>query len=144
MSTTLQQLVDGIETRLATVTDLRIADYTPEQVNPPTAWVMIPPIENYRASFGRGYIVLEPVVRLVVSAAYSPEGQKALVEFAEWDGPRSIPAAFRDSGLETTALGGLVDQCWVKSFSGEGLLQVGALQYIGGTFTLGLIVQGKD
>lgn len=136
---TLQEIVDGIEARLATISGLRIADFTPEQVNVPTAWVMVPPIEDYRPVFKLGYLQLEPVVRLVVSAAYSRDGQKTLVEYADVTGTKSIPAVFEGSDA-ATSLGGLVGRCWVKSFSGEGLLSVGAGQYIGGTFTLGVSV----
>lgn len=122
----------GIESRLATITGLRVSEFVPDQVNPPQAIVGVPPIPEYRAAFARGIYRLEPTVTVLVSAALDRTGQLKLASYANATGASSIPAAIEAD--KTLGLAGV--ECLVKSFQPLGLEAVGALGYYGGVFTL--------
>lgn len=140
MAATIGQIVDGIEARLLTIPGLHVTDYSPDQTVYPAAFITVPEVDNYRATFGRGRVQLNPTVTVLTSASFDRIGQKALLSFAEWQGANSIPAAIEGD----TTLGGLVDDCVVESFAPLGLEQMGAVSAYGGVFQLRIIALGKD
>ena len=86
----------------------------------------------------QGTFELAPTVVILVSAALSRTGQMALAEYANPTGPQSVRNA-----IETDkTLGGVVDQCVVRSFRPLGLEEVGELPYFGGLFTLTVTAEG--
>lgn len=135
---TILQVMQGIETQLATISGLRTSEYMPDQVNPPIAIVGVPPIENYRQTMGRGRFQLEPQVFVLVSASLDTVGQAKLAGYANPTGATSIPAAIEAD----QTLGGVAETCVVDSFRPLGMEEVGALQYYGGVFDLRVIVLG--
>jgi hypothetical protein len=139
MAVTIEQIMLGIETRLATISGLRVAEYAPDQINPPQAIVGVPPVPDYRRTFGaEGYLNIEPTVTVLVSAALDRTGQMKLASYTDKTGGQSIYAAIEaDKTLGITGV-----ECIVKSFEPLGLRDVGALGYYGGVFRLACIATG--
>lgn len=135
----LTQLMDALEVRLKTVSGLRVTSESPGAVNPPAAFVGVPPVPEYRAAFGRGSVYLRdwPLV-VLTSSKLDRIGQRALAEYASWAGAKSIPLALEAD----KTLGGLVDDLVVQSFRPLGLDEVGVLQYFGGEFRVDMVMSG--
>jgi len=135
---TILQILQGIETRLETISGLRTTYYVADQINPPQAVVGVPPIESYRAAFGRGTFKLEPQVFILVGAQLDRVGQAALASYADVAGSNSIPAAIEGD----RTLGGVVQECVVDSFRPLGMEEVGLIGYYGGVFDLRVFASG--
>lgn len=135
---TIRQVLEGIETRLETISGLRVAAWVADQVNPPQAVIGVPPVPTYRSAFLRGNFLLEPTVTLLVSAALDRAGQLALADYANPTGALSVITAVEAD----KTLGGIVEECLVQSFQPLGLEQVGVIGYYGGIFQLRVIAQG--
>lgn len=135
---TILQVMQGIEGRLATINGLRTSEFVTDQVNVPMAVVGVPPVENYRITFGRGQFLVRPQVFILVSASLDRIGQTELAGFADASGPTSIPAAIEGD----RTLGGVVQECVVDSFRPLGWEEVGFIGYYGGVFDLRVIASG--
>jgi len=131
---TLEQIMLGIEVRLATIPGLRTSDTVPGQVNPPQAIVGVPPVDNYVTSLGGIRPTLAPTITILVSSAMDRVGQLALAAYADPSGAKSIPAAI----AADDSLGGVVGKggCQVSRFDPLGIEEVGLIGYYGGRFTL--------
>ncbi len=138
MASTIAQVMQGLETRLATITGLRVNDVIPDQVNPPAAFVGVPAIPSYRIAMGRSKYTIAPTITVLVSAAWDRAGQLALAGYANPTGSTSIIAAIE--GDKT--LGGVVDDCVVDDFAPLGLEEVGVIGYYGGRFNLRVVLSG--
>lgn len=138
MAPTIRQIMHGIEDRLNTVTGLRVGAIVQDQINPPQALVGVPPIPRYHGTMSKGTMELEPTVTVLTSAAYDRSGQLALADYANATGSLSIIAAIE--GDKT--LGGVVDDCTVRSFEPLGLQEAGLIGYYGGRFTLFCLASG--
>lgn len=144
MAPSLRDIMSGIETRLSTIDGLRVpADGQPDQINPPAAVVGIPAISDYHATMQRGRMVLAPTVLILVSAAVSRVGQMALAEYANPTGAKSVVTAVEAKTADGKALGGVAEDCVVRSFRPLGLEEVGELQFFGGLFTLMVVAVGS-
>ena len=128
---TLQQIMEGMEAVLATIDGLRTGAVGPDQINPPYAYVGVPPVTDYNTSLGEIRMALSPTVTVLVSAAVTRTGQFALAAYADPSGAGSIPAAFRAD----KTLGGVVGDCQLQRFDPLGLEEVAAIGYFGGRFT---------
>lgn len=136
---TIDQIVGGIETRLKTVTGLNVARYFFGSITPPMAIVGVPPVTDYHSTMGRGVITLEPTVHIFTGSASDVEGQRALADYVNPVGAKSIRAAIE--GDKT--LGGFALDCIVREFRPLNLEEYSALQYFGGVFTLQLYARGN-
>lgn len=136
---TILQIMQGIETRLATISGLRTRDISPDQISPPCAIVGVPPIPEYRATFGRGRFRLAPTVTVLTSAALDRAGQQKLAGYADPTGTQSIAAAIEAD----RTLGGIVEECHVIDFRPLGREEVGLIGYYGGEFTLHVMAPGR-
>lgn len=134
----VSELLTALEQRLLTVIDLRTAAYMADQVNPPMAVVGVPPIDNYRATFTRGKLTMEFQVYVLVSGALDRIGQQTLSEYMDVVGEKSIPLAIEGD----RTLGGLADDCVVRSFRPLGIEEVNAIGYYGGVFQVLVVVSG--
>lgn len=132
MAATIEAIMLGIEARLATIEGLRVTEFTPDSVIPPAAFVGVPPIPEYRSTFGRGIYTLQPTVTVVTSTALDRVGQMKLAGYANPTGSTSIAVAIEGD----RTLGGTVQECWVTAFRPTRLETVGGLQYYGGVFEL--------
>lgn len=140
MAPTIEQIMDGIETRLATITGLRVSDVSPGQISPPCAIVGVPSVTDYHATFGSARMKLDDLTVTVLVSAAAPDrvSQKKLAGYANPTGDTSVKAAIEAD----KTLGGVVDDCIVTSFRPLGLEEVGALGYYGGIFQLRAIAIG--
>jgi hypothetical protein len=128
---TIRAVLGAIETRLATIPGLRTSDYAPGQITPPQAIILAPPI-SYLVGYGTRRPILEVSVTVLVSAALDRVGQLALADYADPDGPLSIPATI----AADPTLGGVVGQAQVTSFEPLGSEDVGLLGYFGGRWNV--------
>jgi hypothetical protein len=139
MAPTIEQIMDGLEARLATISGLRVSDVSPGQINPPCAVIGVPPITEYHATFGSGRMTLNDLtITVLVSATLDRVGQKSLASYANPAGATSIKAAVEAD----KTLGGVVDDCVVMSFRPLGIEEVGVIGYFGGVFQLRAIAIG--
>jgi hypothetical protein len=132
---TLEQIMQAIEVRLATIPGLRTSDTVPGQISPPQAIVGVPPVDNYVTGLSAHQRpTLAPTITVLVSSAVDRVGQLALAAYADPTGPRSIPAAI----AADASLGGLLGPgaCQVTRFDPLGYEEVGLIGYFGGRFTL--------
>ena len=138
MATGIQQILEGIETRIETIDGLRIAPYLPGQVTVPQAWAGVPAVTAYHGAMSMGNVVSEPTVTLVTSAASDRAGQAKLAGYVDPAGPTSRRAAVEYD----RTLGGLVDDCIVVSFQPFGIETIAAIGYYGGVFQLRVMASG--
>lgn len=131
-------IMQGIETRLETISGLQVFYYSPGSITPPTAIIGLPSIPNYFLTFGRGHWSISPTVTVLVSAAMDKTGQEALAAYANHTGSLSIAAAIDGDGT----LGGIVEYCNVTDFRPLGMEEVGQVGYYGGIFGLEVGAQG--
>ncbi len=136
---TILQIMQGIETRLATVTGLVfVSEIHPGQITPPAGVVGVPPIDNYHSTMRSGTMELNVPVLVLISAATDFGGQHALAAYANPTGTSSIKTA-----IETDrTLGGVVDDCVVQSFTPLSIEEVNTIGYWGGRFMLYVAAQG--
>ena len=128
---TIRAVLTAIETQLATIPGLRVADYAPGQITPPQAVILAPPI-NYLVGLGGRRPILDVQVTVLVSAALDRVGQLALADYADPDGPQSIAATIATD----PTLGGVVGQAQVTTFEPLGSEDVGLLGYFGGRWVI--------
>lgn len=134
---TLTQIMQGIETRLKTISGLRTGAFRPDQVNPPHAFVSIPSID-YHNAFAHGTVRVDPVVTVLFSRSLDRIGQPGLAAYRDVTGTKSIHSAIEGD----RTLGGLSGcDCTVVS-SKEGDLTVGTVQFYGAQFTLHVVASG--
>lgn len=136
---TIQAVMEGLETRLATISGLRVQDIQPDQVNLPAAYVGLPETVDYRAAFQRGLMALDMRVTVIVSAASDRVGQHALAAYANPTGTSSVIAAVE--GDKT--LGGVVSDCVVRTFKPLGLINVGGIEAYAGEWVVTVYAQGS-
>jgi hypothetical protein len=133
MTTTIVQIMDGIEARCESVTKLRAVSEVPDQINPAAdggfAIVGCPPID-YRLTMGRGKYQLPFTITVLTSQAVSRVGQRLLAGFADPRGTGSVIVAIEAD----PTLGGIVDACWLTDFRPLGIEEVGVIGYYGGLF----------
>jgi hypothetical protein len=136
---TLLEIMQGIETRLATISGLQVSDTVPGEITPPAAMVGVPPIENYHATFGRGRMRLSGQIWVFTSKADERIGQEALAGYANPTGSTSIiTAVYGDK-----TLGGKVEDIVIRSFRPLGLEEVGEIGYFGGVFEWEVVALGS-
>ena len=136
---TIEQIMQGIEARLETIEGLNVTSYMADQINPPQAIVGVPPVDDFRRSFGSaGELQISPTVTVLVSAALDRVGQIKLASYVDKTGASSVFAAI--DADKTLSLEGV--DCTVRSFQPLGLKDVGVIGYYGGVFTLFCLATG--
>lgn len=138
MAATAEQIMDGLATRLQTISGLRVTDYIPGQVTPPAAVIGVPGIQQYHGTMGNGVVVWSPMVTVFTSTAWDRFGQNALAEYMSPTGAKSIRAAIEAD----RTLGGVVSDCVVMSAEAMSIQQFAAIGYYGGQWTLQCIATG--
>lgn len=132
MPATIPDVMLAIETALGTIQGLRTSDVIPDQINASEAVVGVPAIANYQTGLAIGRPEIEPTILVLVSRLVDRVGQRKLAGYASPAGPQSIPAAIHAD----RRLGGVVNDCYVRSFQPLGLQEVGIIGFWGGVFTL--------
>lgn len=136
---TIANVMTGFEARLLTIDGLRVASYTADQINPPQATIGVPPVDNYHSTMQRGRFQLSGEIYVFVSGALDRVGQMLLAEFANPTGPMSIVAAVYGDAT----LGGVVEDCIIRSFRPLGMEEVGVVGYFGGVWEWEVLAQGS-
>lgn len=134
----LDEYMTAIETRLATIPALEPYAYNPERPIAPAAWVEVPPIESYRDTFGRGRVTLQFLVGVLAGRTPDREAQHQLARYVSFTGDESIPLAIEGD----RTLGGKAEDCVVQSFNPVGFEDSGGASWIGGYFSVFVIVPG--
>ena len=131
----LEQVLTAIETPLKTIRGLNVSDVAPAQITPPHAIVGVPPIASYQTGLG-GRPTLEPTITVYTSTTLDRAGQLLLARYASPAGPGSIPAAI----AADRRLGGVVDDCLVRSFDWLDIQEIAFVGFYGGRFTLTVLI----
>lgn len=135
---TIPQLMDALAAALGAI-GLRASATSPGVVNPPAAIVGVPPIPDYRATFGRGRVLITGwPITVLTSSQVDRVGQRSLADYASWTGALSVPLALEAD----KTLGGLIDDLAVQSFRPLGLDEVGVIGYFGGLFSVDMTMSG--
>ena len=136
---TLDQIVTGLETRLATISGLRHTPYLPDQINPPQAVVWLPRIKAYHGTMARGTMELEAEIHLYVSDVLSRVTRKALGGYMDVTGTNSIITAIE--GDKT--LGGLALDLYVDDAAEFSPNEIAGIGFYGARFNIQIVAQGS-
>lgn len=141
MAATLEHILDAVEAPLAAIATLRVVTFTVDinvTGNASAAMVQCPDLPDYRSTMGRGIYELDVPIVVFTSATFDRVGQRRLAAFANQTGDQSIRAALEAD----QTLGGVVDNCHVKSFAQLGLEEVAAIGFYGGRFIVHIAARG--
>jgi hypothetical protein len=128
--TPLQTILAALATALDAIPGLRVFDYMPDAIAPPTAIVQLPEAINYDLTFGRGADTYDLRVLLLVAKGSDRAATKNLASYLDAGGPTSVKAAVEANDT----LGGLVDVANVKRARGVGAYTVAGVEYLGAMF----------
>lgn len=138
MAATIEEIMQAIAAAVDNIDGLRVAAFSPGQINPPQACVFVPTIPNYHATFGRARYDLNFDLYVLVSAVLDSAGQYKLASYANPSGSTSIVSAIEAD----KTLGGVVQDIHVVNFRPLGLEEVGIVGHFGGVFNLECIALG--
>lgn len=136
---TIEQIMQGIETRLGTIAGLRVSDTITPTISPPFAMVGLPSGIDYHAAMGAnplGNLMFE--IWVFTSTAWDRTGQLKLAGYQNQNGSTSIRAAIEAD----RTLGGVVDDCFVRSSRRVTVEEFGVIKYFGGVFTVPVFARG--
>ncbi|MEV6633881.1 hypothetical protein AB0M54_24330 [Actinoplanes sp. NPDC051470] len=137
---TLWELAEAVETRAKTI-GLRSKAERPGSIDPPFLMVGVPPIPDYRATFGRGEVIIPNwPLTVLTSAEVDRVGQKKLAEYLSWTGPKSLIRALENE----PTLGGVVIDLSCQSSRPLGVEEVGLIGYFGGELLITVEVSGEE
>jgi hypothetical protein len=127
----LNSVMDAIGVRLATITGLRVYDYSADQAAPPSAIVGMPeqPIE-YDAVMGRGADRVVIPVLVVVGKVSDRAARDALSAYLAGSGASSIKTAIESGNSD---LGGVAQTVRVQTARVD-VVTIAAVDYLGATF----------
>jgi len=111
-ATTVTQIKDGLQARLATISGLRAYAQQPDNVNAPFAWPMLESI-TYNGAMGGGLVIHTFTVSVVVGRAAERSAQTALDGYLSYEGGASVRAAIEAD----RTLGGVVQNLIVETAS---------------------------
>lgn len=128
---TVAEINDALKNALATVPGLRVFDYIPDQIAPPAAYIGIDAID-YHQSFGLGDPVHTYLVTVIVGRVSDRASERALFEYLNPTGARSIRAALE----QDKTLGGFVQTLVVTRGGNMQPVIFGEVTYISVDFTV--------
>jgi hypothetical protein len=138
MAFTFEAVMEGVATRLRTISGLRVSFYTPDQINPPHAAVGMPEVVDYHTAMGRGLAELSLGVQVFVTSVDDRTGQLALAAYGNPAGGSSVVRAVEAD----RRLGGAVSDCIVTTFRPFGRQDVGGVPMYVGEFSLRIYASG--
>lgn len=124
-TTTVTQIKEGLQTRLATISGLRAYAQQPDNVNAPFGWPMLESI-TYNGAMGGGLIIHTFTVSVVVGRASERTAQNALDGYLSYAGATSVRAAIEGD----RTLGGVVQDLIVESASNISTLDANDTTYL--------------
>jgi hypothetical protein len=132
---TLAAIMDGLETRLATVSGLRTYEYPPDNLSPPAAFVNLPTAINFDLAGARAADNYEFIVRVLVAKVSDRAARTKLAGYLNPTGSTSIKSVIEADNI----LGGAADSVWVRSAENVGIFTVGGVEYLGCDFIVEVI-----
>jgi hypothetical protein len=112
MPASTNQVMNGIKTRLATISGLRAYASQPPQVNPPLAFPIINSISYHKAMAG-GLVLYDLAIILIVGRYDDNRAHDLLDDFISYSGAKSIRAAIEgDQTLVGVAQNAIVSQTY--------------------------------
>lgn len=131
MPATLQQQADGLETRLATISGLRVFDHVPDNWATPCAFVVPDTVEYYNA-FAGGDATHNWTATVVVGRQSDRSSQRQLFEYMSYSGTKSIRAAIEGD----RTLGGVVQSLLVDRADNVRMVSQGDQAYLAVDFAV--------
>lgn len=131
MPATVQQQADGLETRLATITGLRVFDHVPDNFAPPCAFVL-PDSINYWEGFAGGDAQHRWTVTVIVGRTADRAAQRSLFEYISYSGTKSVRAAIEAD----RTLGGVCQTLLVERADNIRMLTQGDANYLAADFAV--------
>jgi hypothetical protein len=128
---TLTEIRNGLATRLATISGLRVSATLPEQLNPPIA-VIGPEAITYDLNNRNGLHQYTMTVTLIVARADARSAQTQLDAYVAPSGSSSVKAAIEGD----RTLGGKVDTCRVTTVTNYAMTDTLEIPYLGLDFTV--------
>lgn len=92
MAATISAVAAGLKDQLRTIPGLRVADYIPDNPNPPQAIMSISDVTFHRA-FAGGDPVYQFTITIIVARSSERIAQDRLDAYCSWDGNQSVRAA---------------------------------------------------
>lgn len=129
----VNNVLDGIGTRLATITGLRVHTYTADRVSPPAAMLSLPDV-TYDSTFGRGSDDATVELIVLVGKVSDRTSRTALGEYMNGTGTKSIKAAIEADDT----LNGAAQTSRVASATAE-IWTVGGDEYLAAVFTINVV-----
>lgn len=131
---TFNELRQGLATRLATISGLRVSATIPDQPNPPQA-VIFPNRVLYDTTFRRGGDEYEFVILIILGRVSERTAQASLDAYCNPNGATSVKQAVE---AEAT-LGGKAFDCRVTEMRGQSSLTIGDVTYLTAEFMVTVI-----
>lgn len=130
MAGTITAAAEGLKEQLKQIPGLRVVDYLPDQINPPTAIMTIDSVA-YHQAFGGGDPVYQFTITVIVARASERVAQKKLDDFMSYDGTQSVRAAIEAD----KSLGGAVQQAFIDRSGNIQAITVNEVAYVSVDFT---------
>lgn len=135
----LRELMEAIAETCRDIPNLNASAEMTGSITPPYLMIGVPPIDSYRATFGRGKLMIEDwPLYLFTSAKTDWVGQLEHADYVDWKGAKSIPLALEAN----PTLGGLAVDLQVNGSRPLGVEEVGLIGYYGGLITITVEVVG--
>ena len=142
---TLQQVHDAVSGQLEMIDGLRCFPHPPQGVTPPVAFVALDTTEP--TSMGRqSWEFYRLSVFVFTAQSVRPQdGYRALLEYADPEGAKSVPLTIWDGNDRSAGSYGAATntQIHVEGFAVLGVDQIDAYEMYGGVFTLGVHSRGS-
>lgn len=129
MAASLAEIADGLETRLATITGLRVFDHVPDVFAPPCAFVFPDSVEYWNA-FSGGDPEHTYTVTVVTGRNSDRANQRSLYAYMAYDGASSVRAAIEAD----RTLGGVVQTLLVERADNVRMISQGEANYLAADF----------
>lgn len=133
MAVNVNAVMDGIGTRLATITGLRVHDYIADSITPPAAMVSLPDV-TYDSTMSRGSDDCSVDVIVFVGRASDRASRDQLADYIHGTGSKSIKAAIEGD----VTLNGSAQTARVQSATAE-VMTVAGNDYLAATFTIEVV-----
>ena len=127
---TLATIRTGIQTRLQTISGLRVFDRPPDSVNDYPCALILPKGGEYDTEFGAGTKYTFEITILVSRAADVDRAQTKIDPYIDRSGAKSVYAAVDGD----VTLGGAAETCRVTGFKDYGGFEYGGILYFGVKF----------
>lgn len=134
----IQDVMDEIGEKLATIPKLRVYAYNVDKIPPPGAIVGLPESVDFDATYGRGVDTLTIPVWVMVARANAQASGTQLAAYLDGSGDRSVKAAVDSSNTNTYTS---CDEVTVTT-AVPGSYTSGGVELLGVEFTVAVEGQG--